>query len=316
MPKRRVNPKVTSRVDRALKELTLKEAVKLVRKLPPPWEAKERGRPPFDSEVVAVLCLFMAACNLTYDGYSAERTDSRIKEILGTPSLPSRSVVHRGMSKLSQKYLRRFNKILTERLLRKQGLRIIVDSTGIRLRTSSSWYDIRIKRKNLRKDNAKLHLAVDPRRNVIANFKITSWKRGDSPQLAFLLRTLKTVCKVLGDSSYLSRGNCDLVVEKNGKPFFRLKSNTTAKRKGSKAWKDMVRLAQRCKTFYERIYHVRSLIESVNSALKRKYGSTVRAVKRRNRNATIALRILAYNIKQLLYDRLATHLRVPYWTKY
>lgn len=161
----------------------------------------------------------------------------------------------------------------------------------------------------------KLHLAVDPRRCVIVNFRITSWKRGDSPQLEFLLRTLNTVCRVLGDGGYASRKNCNLVVKKNGKPFFRVSETATTKAKGSPAWKAMVRLARKRKAFYGRIYHVRPLIESVNSALKRKYGSTVRAVKRKTRNTTIALIILAYNIKQSLYDRLATHLRVPYWIR-
>lgn len=312
-PSRRVNPKVATRVNQNLKEWTLKEAVKFARKLPPPYAVKERGRPPADPRVVAVLCLFRVSCNLTYDGYAAERSDSRIQKILGVSQLPSRSALHRGMGNLSQKYLRRFNKILTGRLVRKKGLRVIVDSTGVGLRSSSMWYDIRVKRRNKRKDNAKLHLAVDPRRNVVLNFKITSWKKGDSPVLGFLLRTLDTVSKVLGDSGYLSRKNCDLVVEKDGKPFFKLKANTTAKAKGSKAWKDMVRFAREHKALYERIYHVRSLVESVNSAIKRRYGSFVRAVKRKTRNNAIALKIIAYNVKQLLYDKLASHLRVPYW---
>jgi len=306
---------VVQQVDRQLKELTLKEADRFARKLSEPWAAKRRGRRPADSRVVAVLCLFMVACGLTYDQYAAERTDPRIAKILGVDNLPSRSVVHRGMTKLSQKYLRRFNKILAYRLTRKHGLRVIVDSTGIRLKTSSTWYDIRIKRKNRRRDHAKLHLAVDPRRNAILEYKITKSRRGDSPQLGFLLQALKDVCKVIGDSGYLSRDNCDLVVSKNGKPFFRLKSNTTAKPKGSQAWKDMVRLAKTRETFYKKIYHVRSLVESVNSALKRRYGSFVRAIKRKCRNNTIALRVIAYNIKQLLYDKLATHLGVPFWVR-
>jgi hypothetical protein len=33
------------------------------------------------------------------------------------------------------------------------------------------------------------------------------------------------------------------------------------------------------------------------------------------RNTIIALRILAYNIKQLLYDRTARSLGVPFWIK-
>jgi len=38
-------------------------------------------------------------------------------------------------------------------------------------------------------------------------------------------------------------------------------------------------------------------------------------VKRKARNITLALRVLAYNIKQLLYDRTARRLGVPFWIK-
>ncbi|MDG6936031.1 MAG: hypothetical protein JRN26_04010 [Nitrososphaerota archaeon] len=66
--KKRVNPKVTSRVDRNLKELTVKTALKYTRLVPPPWEPKRRGRPQqFDPRMIVVLCLFMVAMNLTYD---------------------------------------------------------------------------------------------------------------------------------------------------------------------------------------------------------------------------------------------------------
>lgn len=312
-PKRRVNPKVTSKVDRRLKELTVKEAKKYVRKLPPPWTPKKRGRKPIhDARTVATLCLMMVACNLTYDAMAGEMGSPYLKELLGVTRLPSRSILHIGMQKLSQKYVRRFNRLLVKRFL-KGRLTVIADSTGIRLMTSSSWYDIRIGRKNRRRDNTKLHLAILPNRNVIIEYKITGPHRNDSPQLKFLLREIRQLFRVIGDSGYISRKNCDLVVKKNGLPFFKLKSNTTGKSKGSLAWKKMVQFAKKFKDVFDKIYHARSQIEGVNSALKKRYGNCVRAVKRKTRNITLALRVLAYNIKQLLYDRTARRLGVPFW---
>ncbi len=312
-PKRRVNPKVTSKVDRKLKELTLREAKRYIGKLPPPWTPKKRGRHPIhDARTVAILCLMMVACNLTYDAMAGEMESPYLKEILGVKRLPSRSILHVGMQKLSQKYVRRFNRLLVKRFL-KGGVTVIVDSTGIRLMTSSSWYDIRIGRKNRRRDNAKLHLAILPNRSVIVEYKITGPHRNDSPQLKFLLREIKQLFRVIGDSGYISRKNCNLVVKKNGKPFFKLKSNTTGKSKGSRAWKKMVQFAKQFKDVFDKIYHARSQIEGVNSALKRRYGNFVRAIKRKTRDIALALRVLAYNIKQLLYDRTARHLGVPFW---
>jgi transposase len=192
-------------------------------------------------------------------------------------------------------------------------LTIVVDSTGIRLKTSSSWYDIRIKRRNRRKDNAKLHIAISINRNVITEYKITNWKKHDSPQLDFLLKNIDEVLRVLADAGYLSRKNCDIVAKKNGKPFFNLKKNTTAKAGSSTTWKKMVQFAKNQKEVFDTIYHLRSIIESIMSALKRRYGNCVRAIKAKSRNMSIAFRILAFNIKQRLYDETATRLGLPYW---
>jgi hypothetical protein len=312
-PKRRANPKVVGRVDRNLAELTAKEAKKFVRRLPPPWEKYKRGRPPtHDSRTVFVLCLLMVALNLTYDSMAAEMRKGYLEKILEVKNLPSRSVLNRGMLRLNQKYVRKFNRLLVGKFLRK-GATIIIDSTGIRLKTSSSWYDIRIGRKNRRRDNAKFHIAVEISRNMIVEYKITSWKRNDSPQLKFLLRNVKEVLRVLADAGYPSRKNCDIVVRKNGKPFFRLRKNMTSKAKSSSAWKQMVNFAKRRKELYDQICGLRSVIESIMSAIKKRYGNSVRAIKRKTRNISIALRVLAFNIKQLLYDETARRLGLPFW---
>ena len=314
-PRKRVNPKVTNRVDRNLKELTVKMARKYAEKLPPPWQAKKRGRPAmYDSRALTILCLIMVALNFTYDAMAGEMRNPYLKKLLGVKYLPSRSTLHLSMQRLSQKYIRKFNKALVRRFLKKR-LTVIVDSTGIRLVTSSAWYDIRIGRRNMRKDNVKLHLALSASRNIIMEFKITGVKRNDSPHVGFLLRNMKEILRLIGDSGYLSRKNCDIAVLKNGKPYFALKKNTTNKSKTSRAWKKMVDFAMQFKGAFDKIYHIRSQIEGVNAALKKRYGSFVRAVKRKARNVQLALRIIAFNIKQLLYDATARHLGVPFWIK-
>ena len=314
-PRKRVNPKATSRVDRNLKELTVKMAKRYLEKLPPPWQAKKRGRPAvYDSRVLTILCLMMVALNFTYDAMAGEMRSPYLMKMLGVKRLPSRSTLHLSMQRLSQKYIRKFNKALVRRYLKKR-LTVIVDSTGIRLVTSSAWYDIRIGRKNIKRDNVKLHLALSASRNLLVEYKITGVNRNDSPQLGFLLRNLKEVLRVIGDAGYLSRKNCDVTVMKNGTPFFMLKKNTTNKSKTSRAWKRMVDFARQHRRLFEKIYHVRSQIEGVNAALKKRYGHFVRAVKRKARNVQLALRIIAFNIKQLLYDATARRLGVPFWIR-
>jgi transposase len=50
------------------------------------------------------------------------------------------------------------------------------------------------------------------------------------------------------------------------------------------------------KAFPEKEYHQRSKSETVNSAIKRKYDSTVRARKNHTQRQEILLKILAYNL--------------------
>lgn len=311
-PKKRVNPKVVSRVDRDLEELTVKEAKKFVERLPAPWERCKKGKPPtHDGKTVFVLCLLMVSLNLTYDRMSSEMRKGHLEKLLKVQILPSRSTLHRGMLRLNQRYVRKFNKLLLKKILKKGKLTIVVDSTGIRLKTSSSWYDIRIKRQNRRKDNSKVHIAVSVNRNVITEYKITNWKRNDSPQLEFLLRNIDELLAVLADSGYPSIKNCDIVAKKNGVPFFKLKKNNG--KNGSKTWDEMVEFSRAHRELFDAVYHLRSIVESIMSALKRRYGNYVRAIKAKSRNMSIALRILAFNIKQKLYDETARRLGLPYW---
>lgn len=313
--RKRVNPKITSKVNQKLREETLKQAVKFVRKLHPPWRWEGRGRRPIhNAKIVMVLCLWMVACNFTYDELAEELGRDYVKKILGVEKLPSRSTVNRGMLRLSQKYIRRFNKLVVGRLMRK-GMTVVLDSTGIRLVTSSAWYDIRIKRRNRRRDNKKLHIAIETRRNAILQYKITPHHRNDSPQLKFLLRDIDELLRAIGDSSYLSRANCNIVVEKNGKPFFAIKKNTTWRKGGSAAFRDMVKMAKFKEELFNAVYHIRSVIEGVFASLKKRYGSCVRAIRCKAKNNQLALRVVAYNIKQLLYDRMARCLGVPFWVE-
>jgi transposase len=50
------------------------------------------------------------------------------------------------------------------------------------------------------------------------------------------------------------------------------------------------------------VYHIRSFVEAVFSSLKICFGSTIRAVKNRMQKKELALKVVAYNIKQALYN--------------
>ena len=311
-PKRRINPKVRTRVDRKLVRYATKKVRDVVYSLPKAWEGSDMGRPAHDARLVVVMLVLMRLFRGTYDSADDLADDPRIKRILGISRLPGHSVLHRGAKRLPQEYVQLLNEELT-RKFRMKRLVVIVDSSGFRLRTSSAWYDIRIGRQNLRRDNEKLHIACDPLSGLILSYSITQWKAHDSPKFRSLLRNIRKILFALGDAGYLSRLNCRITVKKGGKPFFCLKKNTTAKADGCLAWKRMVEFFERDKELYEAIYHMRSFVEAVFSSLKRRFGACLHSVKKRMQKKELALKVIAYNIRRALFSELAEQLGEPLW---
>lgn len=303
---------VKNRVNRKLLKLATRKLRDVVNALPEPWEQNVTGRHGHDSGVVVILLCLMEMFGYTYDeAESVLCTDQRIKRILNVRKLPGHSVLHRGKKRLSQTYLRKLNYGLTRAF--REDARVILDSTGLRLLNSSSWYDIRIQRENRRKDNEKLHLSCSPDSGVIFDYRITGWKRHDSPFLKTLLSTLKRIKAAFGDAGYLSRKNCAIVAQKGGTPFFHPKKNTTKKPKGVRAWKDMIAAYRNDAASWLAAYYIRSYIEAVISSIKKCFGSTVRSVKKRMQRKEIALKVICYNIKQVLYNEVARKIKVSLW---
>jgi len=183
---KRINPKILNHINRNFVKLFTKAVIKAVNQLPPPWESNRKGRKGHDLRKVAVCCILKVAFIETYDGIESHVKDSEILKQY-YDGLPGHSVIHRGMQKLSIKYIRKvMNRVIKS--LRKKGMNIAVDSTGFSTKNSSKWYDIRIGRINTRKDCMKLHISIDVETGIIHWFVITDWKRHDSKEFENLVK--------------------------------------------------------------------------------------------------------------------------------
>lgn len=312
-PKKRLNPKVANHVNRNFIVLFIEAVIKAVHQLPPPWKPPKRGRKGHDSQAVAVGCILKVGFNLSYDGIEAFIKDSEtLQHYYQQEGLIGHSVIERGMKRISIKYIRRVMNRIT-RFLRRKGMNIAVDSTGFRTSNSSIWYDIRIKRRNKRKDCIKLHISVDVDTGVIYWFTTTPWNRHDSKEFEDLLKHLPKLGNVFGDKALSSRRNCQLVADKNGVPYLHFKDNATSKAKGIHAWIISFRAYQRDKDAWLAVYHLRSIIESVFSSIKKRWGSFLRSRKRWMQKKELALKVLAYNVKQVLLVRYAEERKIPLW---
>ena len=309
--KKRMNPKVVNHVNRNFITMLTKMVIKAVNQLPPPWKPKNKGRKGYDPRVVAVCCILKIALNLSYDGIEAYVKDSLVLRQY-YDILPGHSVIHRGMKKLSIKYIRKVMNRVT-RFLRRKGMNIAVDSTGFRTSNSSTWYDIRIKRKNKRKDCIKLHISMDIDTGIIHWFTMTPWNRHDSKEFENLIKHLPQLGATFGDKAYSSRRNYQLVVSKNGTPFLCFKDNATNKAKGKPAWTVYIRRYKKDKETWLSVYHFRSIVESVFSSIKKRWGNFLNSKKKWMQKKEMALKVLVYNLKQVLMIRYARERGIPLW---
>jgi transposase len=309
--KKRIEPKILNHVNRNFNELYTKQVIKAVIQLPPPWKSNKKGRKGHDPKEVATGCILKVGFNQTYDGIEAYLNESETFKN-AFDDLPGHSVIHRGMTKLSITYIRKVMNRVT-RFLRRKGMNIAVDSTGFRTGNSSVWYDIRIHRNNTKHDCMKLHISMDVDTGIIHWFIITPSKRHDSPEFKNLLKHLPTLGAVFGDKGYSSRNNCQRVADKHGVPYLHFKDNATNKAKGKPAWIISIRAYKNNTEQWLSVYHFRSIVESVFSSIKRRWGSFLRSRRKWMQKKELSLKVLSYNIKQVLLVAYAKESKIPLW---
>lgn len=310
-PLRRVSPQITSFVNRNIDELTTKVLFKVISKLGEPYTLDRRGNkhPPQLTVMCLVLKIFFVE---SYEGIEARlKNNALLKQLFSVDKLPSHSTIHEAMSKTSMKYLRKAFKRLIYKLGKKKKL--VVDATGFSTRTSSAWYDIRIERKDRRRDCIKLHALVDIETGQLLEVRTTDFRQHDCPVFRRLMKDIFNVDKVAGDPGYLSKENCEIVASKGGRAFFLPKKNIRTRARGSGAWRVMIVGYKKDKESWLKQYHIRSFIEAVFSSIKRRWRSILLSIKKLNRRKELFLKTLCYNIKELLYLLRADQLGISKW---
>ena len=313
-PQYRLNPKVESSVQKILLTKATQLLLSLVMLLPF-QEHNKQGTKPYDYRVVIALCILRILLRKTYADYEIEmRADKRICRILGLQILPGKSTIQRGMKMLSMKLLYKINFLMLAEIISSK-IDMIIDSSGIRIIGRSIWYCIRIKKEIHKRDCDKTHIAVSSRFMFITNWKITKFKKNDCPFFRILLAPFRRLGTVSADKGYLSRANFQFVADRGGEAFIPFKKGSTPKAKSSPAWKAAFYFWKTLNGIYMSIYHQRSRIEAVFSALKKRYGDKLYCKKVGMRRKEMALRFLAYNLKILICYLYAKEKNLHLWIR-
>ena len=313
-PISRLNPKIESRVNRDFITpciILLMQIAFLLK----PVEHKKRGKKPYDYRMLLGLCILRIMLRLSYEDYERiMRTDNRICSLLKMKILPSKSTIQRAMKLLKIDLIMQFNRKLILCIIERK-LNIIIDATGIRCIGRSVWYCIRIKKKIRKRDCDKIHAAVDSDLLLILNFRITKWNKHDCPFLVKLLKPFKFLGLVFADKGYLSRENFQFSADRKGALFAPFKSNSTCKPKSHPAWKFAFNLWKKFNICYMGIYHQRSKIEAVFSAVKKRYGDSFKCKNKKMRRKEVALRFIAYNVFIMLCYNYSVKHNLPLYVR-
>ena len=281
--------------------------------LPEPPKKSGKGRKPYDYRIVLVLCILRILLRKKYADYETEmRFDKRLMEMLKLDRLPCKSTINNYALMFTLSFLSNFNKKLIEAWVKKP-VDLLLDSSGIRLVGRSIWFCIRTKKKILKKDCDKIHLAVSLCSLLIANFKISNIKRNDSPFLKKLLKPFRFLGLLIADKGYSGKKNAEYVAKKKGDFFSPFKSNVDGK--GLSYWTNLFKLWKIFPSLCEGIYHQRSKIEAVFSALKNRYGDQLYSKRWFMRRREMAMRFIAYNVRIIIGMQIAREKNIPLWVR-
>jgi transposase len=176
------------------------------------------------------------------------------------------------------------------------------DATGFGTVTYRRWYDAKYGREMKAARWLKAHAMVGTTTNVITAIRVTESNANDSPELPALVESTAqrfAIADVSADKAYLSNQNLTVIESHGAVPYIPFKTNSRSD--GSAAWRRMYGLFLYRQPEFLAHYHQRSNVESTFSAMKRKFGSSVRSKNPTAQVNEVLCKALCYNLSVLVH---------------
>lgn len=191
-----------------------------------------------------------------------------------------------------------------------------VDSSGFGSSRYERWYDQKYGVTKQKCVWVKVHISCGVKTNCIAAVRILDKDAGDAPQFKPLVQeTAKTftVNEVSADKAYASNENFEAVVDAGGTGYIAFKSNHTGACGG--LFEKMLHFFQFKQTEYMTHYHKRSNVESTFSAVKRKFGDSVRSKTDTAMVNEVLCKLLCHNLCCLIQEQHELGIEPVFWTE-
>jgi len=179
-----------------------------------------------------------------------------------------------------------------------------VDSTGFSTSKFERWYDEKYNVTRRKCVWIKTHIACGTKTNVVTAVRILDKDAADCPQFKpHVEKTSETfkVDEVSADKAYVSQESFETVADLGGTAYIPFKSNTTGALGG--LFEKMFHYFQFKRDEYMEHYHKRSNVESTFSAIKRKFGDSIRSVTDVAMVNEVLCKIICHNLCCLIQEQ-------------
>jgi len=189
-----------------------------------------------------------------------------------------------------------------------------IDSTGFSSNKFERWFDHKYGITRLKSVWVKVHLACGVKTNVVTAVRILDKDAADCPQFVPLIQETKqgfTIGEVSADKAYASLENFEEVAGMGGVLYAAFKSSITGAIGG--AFEKMFRYFQFKREEFLDHYHKRSNVESTISAIKRKFGDSVRSKSDTAMVNETLCKILCHNLTCLIQEQETLGIAPIFW---
>ncbi len=189
-----------------------------------------------------------------------------------------------------------------------------IDSSGFSSNRFERWFDHKYGVTRQKCVWVKVHAACGVKTNIITAVRILDKDAGDSPQFIPLVKDTArdfTIGEVSADKAYASLENFEAVAEMGGTAFIAFKSNTTGGVGG--LFEKMFHYFQFRREEFLGHYHKRSNVESTFSAVKRKFGDSVRSKTDVAMVNEVLCKLLCHNICCVIQEQVELGIEPVFW---
>lgn len=189
-----------------------------------------------------------------------------------------------------------------------------IDSSGFGSTRYERWYDQKYGVTRMRCKWVKAHIACGTKTNVVTAVRILDQHAGDSPQFVPLVKeTAKSfeIGEVSADKAYSGLENFEAVAECGGQAYIAFKEGTTGFVGG--LFRKAFHFFQFNQEEYMAKYHRRSNVESTFSAIKRKFGDSVRSKTDSAMTNEVLCKILCHNLTCLIMEQETLGIAPTFW---